>query len=71
MGTLLETHKCDSCDKLYFTEAEFKEHIKLVHGGEQSNSKCDFCEASFYLDEDLMNHILSQHSVTVKSENFE
>ena len=29
--TLLETHKCDSCDKLYFTEADFKEHLKLVH----------------------------------------
>ena len=52
------THKCNFCEKSFFTKTILELHMKSVH----EKKKCDFCDEEFASGKVLKNHVHNHHN---------
>ena len=62
-----EVHKCDMCEKSFFTGKSLEAHRYTIHGKE---IKCDSCKESFVYRETLEKHVRLFHEENKNPINF-
>ena len=62
-----EQINCDKCEKIFFNEKSFQDHVKSSHNLER-HFKCDKCNDSFFLLYHFKRHVRQAHD---KSKPFE
>ena len=60
----METHRCNTCDKLFSTEASLRRHTASFHDQERLKFQCWNCPKSYARKESVLTHSRKLHNDT-------